>query len=287
MRLGVSVVLVVMTFVVIGDQADINSGEEREDCGLNQADEQLHEVEHKHEAGAVEEILAAEDIAEEADGKCEGADADREEFNETDHEEHQREDGIEPAGGFVLVGFVAEKVPEDDLRTGIFKNDDEPPAERNERERNSAVEVRREGTDKRIGHVEMTLGVRMAHANRADAREQTGPVLNQNKDKERDEQRKRRGKSLFPNDGFEQIAQAFEDGFKNRLTLGGQHGGLANQRDDYERDDERNEPASRHTIGDGPAIAEIDQLARRRGYTGKRTHARAQKQGENSKITDS
>lgn len=49
---------------VVADEPDINGAEERKDERLNQADEQLHEIEDEKEAGAMEEIFPAENIAE-------------------------------------------------------------------------------------------------------------------------------------------------------------------------------------------------------------------------------
>ena len=54
---GFGVIVFVNVFVVVAvvtDQSDINRTEEREDRGLNQADEQLHEIENKKETSAVQ-----------------------------------------------------------------------------------------------------------------------------------------------------------------------------------------------------------------------------------------
>ena len=49
---GFTGVIVVVT--VVADQTDVNGAEQRKDRGLNQADEQLHEIENKKETGAVQ-----------------------------------------------------------------------------------------------------------------------------------------------------------------------------------------------------------------------------------------
>jgi hypothetical protein len=49
---------------VIAEEANIDRGEERKDGGLNQPDEQFHEIENENETGSMEEVFTAEDVAE-------------------------------------------------------------------------------------------------------------------------------------------------------------------------------------------------------------------------------
>jgi hypothetical protein len=120
------VVVVIVVVAVVADEADVDGAQEGEHEGLDEADEQLHEVEDEKEAGAVEQVFTTEDVAEKTDRKGEGADADGEHLDEADEDEHKREDRVEPAGGFVLVGLVAEEVPENHLRAGDLEDDDQP-----------------------------------------------------------------------------------------------------------------------------------------------------------------
>ena len=121
--------LVIMVIAMVADEADINGAEQREDCGLNEADEHLHEVENENEVSAVEQILAAEDIAEQAHGKREGTDDDREYVGAADDQEYGRQDRVEPAGSFAFLRLVAEEVEEENFRARELENDDQPRAE--------------------------------------------------------------------------------------------------------------------------------------------------------------
>ena len=91
---------VIVIIAMVAKKTDIYRGEEGENDGLDQADEKLHEIEHKEETGAVKKIFPAEDIAEETDGKGEGADNNGENLDEADNQEDQGQDGVKPAGGF-------------------------------------------------------------------------------------------------------------------------------------------------------------------------------------------
>ena len=71
------------------NSTDINGAEERENRGLDQADKQLHEIEHKQKARPVEQVLSAEDISKETNGKGERSNRDGENFDQTDHEENE------------------------------------------------------------------------------------------------------------------------------------------------------------------------------------------------------
>jgi hypothetical protein len=50
---------------MIAEEADIDRGEERKDGGLNQPDEQFHEIENENETGSMEKVFTAKDVAEE------------------------------------------------------------------------------------------------------------------------------------------------------------------------------------------------------------------------------
>ena len=74
---GVTGLVVVGVIVsVIGQKTDIYGGQKREDERLNEADEQLHEIEDKQETGAVQEILSAEYVTKKTDRKGKGTDRD-------------------------------------------------------------------------------------------------------------------------------------------------------------------------------------------------------------------
>ena len=92
--------IVFMVIAMITDKADIDGGEQGENDGLDQADEELHEIENEEEAGAVQKVFTTEDIAEETDGKGKWADHDRENLNEADDQEDEGKNRIEPAGSF-------------------------------------------------------------------------------------------------------------------------------------------------------------------------------------------
>lgn len=140
-RFGGVSFLVIVVITVIADKADINRGEKRENDGLDQADEQLHEIENEQEAGAMEEILATKDIAEETNGESEGTDENGENFNAAHDQKDQGENRIEPTWGFRFIGFVAEKIPENEFWPGIFEDDDKPSAEGDQGECQRTVEI--------------------------------------------------------------------------------------------------------------------------------------------------
>ena len=54
-----------MIIAMIAEEADIDRGEERKDGGLNQPDEQFHEIENENETGSMEKVFTAKDVAEE------------------------------------------------------------------------------------------------------------------------------------------------------------------------------------------------------------------------------
>ena len=49
---------------VVAEEADIDRSEKGKDGGLNEANEQFHEIKNKDEPGPMEEVLAAEDVTE-------------------------------------------------------------------------------------------------------------------------------------------------------------------------------------------------------------------------------
>jgi hypothetical protein len=51
---GTGFIRVFVVVTMVADQADVNRAEQRKNRGLNQADEQLHEIENKKETGAVQ-----------------------------------------------------------------------------------------------------------------------------------------------------------------------------------------------------------------------------------------
>ena len=53
-RRGRAVALVIVIIAVVAEEPNVNGGQEREDQGLDQAHQQLLEIEHKEKAGAVE-----------------------------------------------------------------------------------------------------------------------------------------------------------------------------------------------------------------------------------------
>ena len=91
MSVGLLAVLVVVCVIVavVHEQPDVNRREECEDQRLNQSYKQLHEVKDREEARAVQEVFAAEDIAEKAHRKCKGPDDDRKDLDEADNQEDE------------------------------------------------------------------------------------------------------------------------------------------------------------------------------------------------------
>src|SRR3954468_22297339 len=83
------VVRVVIT--VVADEADVDGGQQGENEALNEADEQLEEIEGRQEVHRVEEVLTAKHVAEQTHRKSHRTDENRDDLDQTDHEEHQRE----------------------------------------------------------------------------------------------------------------------------------------------------------------------------------------------------
>src|SRR6478736_3434906 len=236
-----------MVIAMVAEEADVDGAQEGEDRGLDEADEQLHEVEDKEEVRAVEEIFPAEDVAEQTDRKREGADGDREHLDAADDQEDQRKEGIEPGGRLGLVRLVAEEIPEDELRAGVLEDDDQVGAEGNQREGDGAVKIRGERADPR-GELDATVAEALFRADRADTRQQAHPVLNKDEDEEGDEQREGDRESFFAHDRLEQVAQRLEDGFEDRLALGRHDLRLAHREDDQRDNESGDGPTSGHTI---------------------------------------
>jgi len=184
---GRGFIFVIMVIAMITNQADVDSGEQSEDDGLDQTDQQLHEVEDKKEGGAVEEIFTAVDVAEEANGEGERADKDRKNFDAAHDQEDQSEDGVEPAGSFLFLGLVAEEIDEQKFQAGKPEDQNCPSAEGKNRESDGAIKVRSERTDERTAHMELPFGVSVAPTNGADARNESHPIIEQNENEQRDE----------------------------------------------------------------------------------------------------
>ena len=90
MGLGaVAIFSVLMVVTMIADEADVDRSQQGENERLDQADEQLHEIENEKETGPVEQIFATEDVAEKTDGKREGPNGDGEHFDQADDKKHQ------------------------------------------------------------------------------------------------------------------------------------------------------------------------------------------------------
>lgn len=62
---SLSGVALFVIIAVVAEEADIDRGEKRKDGGLNQPDEQFHEIENENETGSMEEVFTAKDVAEE------------------------------------------------------------------------------------------------------------------------------------------------------------------------------------------------------------------------------
>lgn len=210
MRFARVAVLIIMTafsviVTMVTKQTNIDRCEQREDEGLNEADEELHEVEDENETGAMEEIFATEDVTEKTDRKGEGANRDRENFDKPDDQKYERKDRIEPTRCFLLFRFITEEIPQNEFRTGDLEYDDRPCAEGDESESDCAVEIRIVRTDQGAGQVEVTINI-MTPTHGAYTRNQSHPVVKQNEEEKRDEDRKRHRKGVFTDDRFQKVA---------------------------------------------------------------------------------
>ena len=107
----------------------------------------------------------------------------------------------------------------------------------------------------------------MAQADGADPGQQPHPVLNQNEQEQGDEQGEGGGKGFLANDRLKEIAQSFDERLEDRLAFGREDLGFADHPEDDADQDDRDRPAGRHAVGNGPAMAEIDQ------FGGGRRHA--------------
>ena len=170
----------------------------------------VQEIENKKEARAMEQVFTAEDIAEETNRERERSDQDRKDLDEADEQEHERENRVEPGGSFTFLGLVAEEVPEDEFRAGDPENNDGPRAERNEGERDGAVEVGVvRANERRADVLKVPPMLALPPPHRADAGDETHPVVKQDEDEKCHEQRKRQWKSLLADDGFEEATKSF------------------------------------------------------------------------------
>src|SRR3954462_11150702 len=103
-------IVVRMIITVVADEADGDGGQQGEDEALNEADEQLEEIEGRQEVHRVKEVFTAEYVAEKTHRKGHRTDEDRNDFDETGNDEDQREAPIHGGSKFLLVGLVAEEV---------------------------------------------------------------------------------------------------------------------------------------------------------------------------------
>src|SRR5690348_8985108 len=110
MRLGGVARLVTVVVTMVTDQTNVHRGKEREDQGLDEADKQLHEIEHKEKSGAVQEVFTAENVSEKPDRKRHRANHDRNHFDQTHGEEYQREYIVERGGCFLFVGLITKQI---------------------------------------------------------------------------------------------------------------------------------------------------------------------------------
>jgi len=131
------------------------------------------------------EAYPAEDGGEKMNRKGERADGHREDLDQGDGEKDEGENRIQPAGGFVLVGLVAEEIHHDHLRSCKFEYDDRPGTERDEREGDGAVEVGVVRTNQRALQMEVPVDV-VTPPHRADSRNKSHPVMKKDEDEERD-----------------------------------------------------------------------------------------------------
>lgn len=210
MRVGSVSRLMTMVIAVIYDQSDIDRGEQREDQGLNKADQQLHEVEGEKETCAVKEAFSTEHVAKKPDRKSDWSNSDRDHFNNSDEKKNEREDVVERDGSFFLVRLIPEQVEEENLRPRELHNDDKPGTERNGRQSDGAIEVGRERTDQGRSDVKVALRVRVSPPDRAHSGQQPHPVLEENKNEECDQERESEWECAFANDGLKQVAEAFD-----------------------------------------------------------------------------
>src|SRR5262245_12430897 len=107
-------VLVLVIVAVVADETDVDAHEKREYERLHEADEYFEKVERNRQSPLadgrhrVQQIFAAEDIAEKTNGERNWPEDDRNDFDESDREEDREQRIVNRGRGVALVGLVAE-----------------------------------------------------------------------------------------------------------------------------------------------------------------------------------
>ena len=83
-------------------------------------------------------------------------------------------------------------------------------------------------------------------------------------DEKSDQNGKRQGEGFLAHDGFEEVAEGFDQRFDYGLPFGGENGGFADEIEDERYEQSWNHPTSEHAVGDNPAAAEIHEFSRAR-----------------------
>src|ERR1700678_2847490 len=127
-------VLPLVVVPVVADEADIHAHKEREHECLDEADQELEEVEggreapFLHAAHRMHEALAAEDVAEKPQREGNGPEGDRDDLDDADEKKDQEQRVVDDRGDFLLVGLVSKDVLQHQCRARVAHDEGEPSA---------------------------------------------------------------------------------------------------------------------------------------------------------------
>src|SRR5271154_4162712 len=109
---------------MVADEADVDAHEEHEHERLDEADQELEEVERRGKAPfldaahRVHEVFPAKDVTVEPERERDGPKEDRDDLDEAGAEEYAVQRIVDDRGRVLLVGLVAEEVLEDKYQAG-------------------------------------------------------------------------------------------------------------------------------------------------------------------------
>jgi hypothetical protein len=105
--------------------------------------------------------------------------------------------------------------------------------------------------------------------------------VEKDEDEKSDQTGKRQGEGFLAHDGFEEVAEGFDQRFDYGLPFGGENGGFADEIEDERDEKGRNDPTREHAVGDAAEVLELSRTRRdslREGGDGK--SERREKSGE-------
>ena len=221
------VCFVVIVRVAAHEQGE-DGGQQHEDECLHEADEQLHEVKwnrnQPRESGhdvrhGFEHVFPRENIAEETKAERNGAEENRDDFEQADEDEDARHRDFQEAGHF-LPRRISKDVndrPADAIR---LDGPHDPADEKDARHREGHVQVRIHAAEKRTADVgQGPLCIRMSPTDRSHAGDQTGPIREQDENENRREEPECFLHQDFADDAFEKVVKALDEEFPKILCV--------------------------------------------------------------------